>query len=351
MKGDIFSVICAKKEYECRLSKKCIPVAARCDGHFDCDRKEDELDCIALSDGRKVHIDVNLRPSLNHKGIVSKNTKGEWNVMCVNRLDVLKNGAEMAGQICSILGFSGYSFYNTTAIAHVEKKKEAEKQTLQMQPRFAKHLHTVYDYEPHGVFRRHQNSYDFWSEVHDDMKHDVHFSEIVGAPKKRCFGMYIECVPHTLIPVVIPVRDVIKPVKPIKPVIQPDKVPVVVVPFHNKTIHESKKPETSIVAKEEHWTWGASVLINGKLSCIGVLLDRVWVLVESSCVKDIIWERDIIVVILGLSHSTIKTKSPFEQIKPVDCTRDIPGSNVILLHLFSPAQFNRYTFPVHLMKE
>lgn len=64
----------------------------------------------ALTDGTsKIHLDANMRPVLRHKGIATKNTNGLWNVVCGDQSDVFKNGAETAGQICSILGFR-YSY-------------------------------------------------------------------------------------------------------------------------------------------------------------------------------------------------------------------------------------------------
>lgn len=39
-------VKCDSSEYECRLSKQCVPQESRCDGKIDCSSgKEDELDC------------------------------------------------------------------------------------------------------------------------------------------------------------------------------------------------------------------------------------------------------------------------------------------------------------------
>lgn len=38
-------LICAKDEYACRKSKKCVLKTARCDGTVDCAQKEDEANC------------------------------------------------------------------------------------------------------------------------------------------------------------------------------------------------------------------------------------------------------------------------------------------------------------------
>lgn len=67
---------------------------------------------VALTDGDTVFMDANLRPVLRHKGIASKNTKGNWNVLCGDEIDIIKNGAETAGQICNILGFRYFNLKN-----------------------------------------------------------------------------------------------------------------------------------------------------------------------------------------------------------------------------------------------
>lgn len=39
---------CDDNEYKCRLSKQCIELSSRCDGNYNCDQREDELDCCNL---------------------------------------------------------------------------------------------------------------------------------------------------------------------------------------------------------------------------------------------------------------------------------------------------------------
>lgn len=40
-----FTVTCSEGEYSCLISKTCIPNHLRCNDQFDCELKEDELDC------------------------------------------------------------------------------------------------------------------------------------------------------------------------------------------------------------------------------------------------------------------------------------------------------------------
>lgn len=242
-------------------------------------------------------IDVNLRPNLNHKGIVSKNSNGVWNVMCVKRLEINRNGAEMAGEVCSLLGFSGYSFYNVTLVTTdgIKVPRNAEQQA------FSKHLQTHFDQSFRNLRKRHNEPNEFWSDIPSDMRGGIHFSEIVGAPTK-CSGFYVECVPHAVIPVVIPSPDGIRPnsskpapsrpssvkpndaVRPISPVVQPDSAPTVIVPAVDNTTPEESVPD---ILDDEHLPWSASIYINGQLACNGVLFDRIWVGVEGSCVTSV----------------------------------------------------------------
>lgn len=37
--------ICGKNEFLCSTSKTCVSMSKKCDGKFDCEFKEDELDC------------------------------------------------------------------------------------------------------------------------------------------------------------------------------------------------------------------------------------------------------------------------------------------------------------------
>lgn len=244
-------------------------------------------------------IDVNLRPNLNHKGIVAKNSNGVWNVMCVKRSEINRRGAEMAGGICSMLGFSGYSFYNVTSVTSdgIEVPRNVDRAQISGQHTFLKHLRTHFDQSLRYMRKRHNDPNEFWSDIPSDMRDGIHFSETVGAPKK-CSGFYIECVPHAVIPVVIPLPDGIRPpnlpkptpskqthkVKPISPVIQPNGAPTVIVPAVNNT-----KPETpsSEHINDEHFPWSASIYINGLLVCNGILFDRVWIGVEGSCVTSV----------------------------------------------------------------
>lgn len=244
-------------------------------------------------------IDVNLRPNLNHKGIVSKNLNGVWNVVCVERLETNPKGAEMAGEICSMLGFSGYSFFNVTPVTTGGFKGTGRHNatTAQKQQRFYRHEFTYFDQPMRYLRKRHNDPNDFWSVVTSDMSNGIHFSEMVGVPR-QCLGFYIECVPHAVLPVVIPLPDGIRPhphkhtppkpmdaVKPIIPVVQPHKAPTVIVPPDT-----TPKVPSFEAREDEHFPWSASIYINGQFACNGILFDRIWIGVEGSCVASVKYE-------------------------------------------------------------
>lgn len=124
-----------------------------------------------------------------------------------------------------------------------------------------------------------------------------HFEEFVGNIK-ACIALYVECVPHAsamhseIKPHHREFHDknkapLNKPIVPLNPLFRPDKVPAIVAEF-NQTIHHSLKPSSATAGQYEdsvHWPWSASIYVSGKLVCVGVLLDRSWVITESTCLK------------------------------------------------------------------
>lgn len=82
-------------------------------------------------------------------------------------------------------------------------------------------------------------------------------------------------------------KDVKEPeplILPLKPIFQPDKIPSIIAAFNN-TIHKPLKPPTMLLEEVLHWPWSASIYVEGKLVCVGVLVDRYWVITESSCLS------------------------------------------------------------------
>lgn len=294
-----------------------------------------------MTDGKTVLIDADLRPEMNHKGILCENSKGVWSVKCVNRQPI--RNRELAGQICTLLGFSGYSFHNVSRVDENGQIKLRPGSIARNAPDFTSFAKHSWD---HRRFKRTPKL-----KIPTDLKknRNANMEEIVGAPQE-CLAMYVECVPHSTLPIdtlpdekpppkvtteiplpeppaqpiaPIPVEptkptppaDPIEPTtvgptepttfgpieptqvepahpipvkpaenppqpNPIEPEIQPDKTPTVIVHFEEKN-----NTNVHVIDDNFNAPWAASVFIDGDLACIGILLDRYWALVQSSCVE------------------------------------------------------------------
>lgn len=177
------------------------------------------------------------------------------------------------------------------------------------------------------------------------------FKEIVGN-SHTCFAYYIECVPTPAQGIEsLPVPTVHKPLPakpelPLLPVIQPDAKPSVVV-VYNAT-HIDTTPVV-LPSEEEHWPWSASIYSNGILVCVGVILDRFWVLTEKGCMESVRLEFDFVVVVVGGSKPHLHVHSLYEQVIRVNClVRLKDDSSTVMLYLERPAHYNRQVLPTFL---
>lgn len=287
---------------------------------------------VALTDGQNVLLDADMRPELNHKGIVCQNVNGFWAVNCVQR-DKHRN-AELAAQTCTQLGFSGLNFYNVSRITEDGKISHRHQEAKgRNSVRFDKQLFNELN-PAHNRFKRHASHLDL--------------SEVVGSAK-QCLALYVECIPHSILPVINPQPDPPEETQDIptnndnKPVTEPDEIPIIIDPSEQPNNGNHTEPQS--LDNKFYAPWSASVFFNGDLKCIGVLVDRVWVLVESSCVDVIDWDRDVIFVLFGRSKISANVKGKDEQIIRVDCTRKLGSGNAALLHLANGVEFKRHTLP------
>lgn len=102
--------------------------------------------------------------------------------------------------------------------------------------------------------------------------------------------------------------------------------------------------------RDFNWPWSAEIFVNGELVTNGILMDKSWVLVERSSLgisKDLLHDNHV-VVMLGNTKSHLTLQSPYEQLSKVDCLVFINESNVNLLHLETPLDFNRHVLPSFL---
>lgn len=225
---------------------------------------------MALTDGKTVLLDGDLKPSLRHKGIACENINGEWSVMCFRRLEVRINGDQLAGQICSTIGFTGYTYHNASMVTENGEIKQRRPMTV---PR----LELGFLHDESSMRSRRSAIYSTAEE------------ELVAAPKdKRCLGLYVECAPHSTIPIKNP------------PAVEPTTAPSPEKATVEASTHANGVPTTEKAFDIEVFNkpavdgldfdnftapWVASVLVNGDPACIGILVDRYWVIANIKCVN------------------------------------------------------------------
>ncbi|XP_015184626.1 PREDICTED: serine protease nudel-like [Polistes dominula] len=102
--------ICTDDEFLCSRSKTCIPMSKKCDMKFDCPLKEDESDCLTLSNGKFVNLDNDGIPILNVKGVLTRIQYGTWYPSCHNPVKTqnLSTSILIADNTCKYLGFTKY---------------------------------------------------------------------------------------------------------------------------------------------------------------------------------------------------------------------------------------------------
>lgn len=244
---------------------------------------------VALTDGKTILIDSELRPKLNHKGIVCENTQGNWSVKCVRRRDQSGN-TELADIICFSLGFSGQTFFN---ISRVDENGEIQRRDPPEQERNAYYQDFLPNARQAGGFGRFKRNADTIDAHQHTRSHEI----IVGAPPKVCFGIYLECIPHSTVtggvnpttehPTTEPTTPKPPPSTSVHPPIDPEHEHelTTIEPDHLPKGENGNATEPVIFEDNFSAPWLASIYIDGDLMCIGVLLDRQWVLVESSCVE------------------------------------------------------------------
>lgn len=271
---------------------------------------------VALTDGKVVLMDAELRPTLRHNGVLCENTRGKWSVRCVRRLEIQKN-AELAGQTCTMLGFSGYSSHNVVMVnkdgefKHKPSSEISHRVNLVRQSFFDRHTLP-------RLYKRSTMDMDINAFLHasqDENDLDM-IDEIVGAPRE-CFALSIQCIPHMTLPIVNPDPEMPSDVttvapqvpqttttiapaktnstsndsqqaKPLEPIIQPNKVPHTFVP-----ISDDNQTQPDIITENFNAQWLASIFIDGDLVSIGVLLDRYWVLSEKTVIDTVKYENSI----------------------------------------------------------
>ncbi|XP_018802271.1 PREDICTED: serine protease nudel [Bactrocera latifrons] len=361
---------CNDSEFLCPLSKICVPLQKRCDDTIDCAFKEDEKDCFALTNGKKIVLDADRRPVLNNAGIFSRNTYGKWRVVCSHEIPFSEKIFTTAENVCAQLGFKSLKFYNTTKfITHdsiVPIHPDIQKKTKNLR------IHFSAIEEDNHHFSNTERQF----RVNDQaFKARTQFIEHV---KDECFGLFVECEAkaYKVEPIkTVSAGDEVSPSGLPSSVLQPDlethgKPNVFVTPPSTSFMVKKKdevldkldgllknhKNMTLLIdnklheaVEELHWPWVVDVYVDGRLWCVGALVDKYWVLVHESCHYGVRFNANYIAALLGGSKTKSRRhKSTHEQIRRVDCFEQVAKSDVLLYHLEKPVRFTHHVLPTFL---
>lgn len=304
-------VTCKPNEFLCPQSKTCIESHKQCNGEIDCKFKEDELDCVALTDGHSISLDVNGKPFMHTKGIVTRNIESNWKVLCDDLGDFTRNGSEIANDICSLIGFKFAKSFNviemttskidTNSIArsHIVVKfvKEIDKNDNES----CKALEIECSAIASNTFVIHSINQEKTKRNSSDIASEVHFIPANSNDQKKLF------------------------VKPIN-------------------------PDGWDHLRDFEWPWSAEIFLDGEIVGNGILLDNSWILADKTIFGND--EHPLKTkhanVIFGNSKHYLHIQSPYEQISKIDCIHNLKDTNALLLHLKDRVHFNRHVLPSFL---
>ncbi|XP_067643607.1 serine protease nudel isoform X1 [Eurosta solidaginis] len=361
---------CRSSEFLCPLSKTCVSLKKRCDGIIDCDFKEDEKDCFALTNGREIVLDADKRPTLNSAGIFSRNSHGKWLVVCTHEIPLVEQIANTASSVCTQLGFKSLKFYNITHFITHDT-------IVPIHPDFhkPKSIHSHFS----SIAADNHNFPNFRNEFRPNDLNNKARTLHIERTSNECSGLFVECEAKA---------NNVEPIKTIsagdqissdgvsssglRPALETYGKPnVYVTPPTSSMILMNKKDEIlekmekviesrkniSLMidnklheaVEEMHWPWIVDVYVDGQLWCVGALVDRYWVLVHESCQFGVRFHINYIAVLLGGGKSKhLRHKSTHEQIRRVDCFERVPKSDVLLYHLEKPTHFTHHVLPTFL---
>lgn len=245
-------------------------------------------------------MDGNRQPILSSAGIFSRNANGVWHIVCTHETPYGDHNAKVAGEVCSLLGFKGYSFFNTTKPTIFDHIIPISPD-LHLAPRLGGEIqNTVSDSE---YFSAMQSVYPSYRNLRTIR---------IEQSQEACLGLYVECIAKSnrTEPVKTLSAGQPKPIEEekqtetLQPFIEPHNKPNVFVkpelPNEEKKKEPSKGESANLmdpkknmtilvdqqlheIIEELHWPWLVDVYANGKLWCLGVLMDKHWIMVHESC--------------------------------------------------------------------
>lgn len=231
-------------------------------------------------------------------GIFSRNTNGNWKVVCSTETNFHMYSAKTAEEICGLLGFKGYKYFNTTQLSSNDQ---------------------IVPIDPDMLGLRNQFPFDSRPRFYDDSilqqnvmlpSYDKYMRKL-RMESSECLGLYIECLPKWN--KTEPIKTLSAGVE-IKTISDLSKLTPDIVTHHKPNVYakpngsieimskkdeildrlnkviEKKKNKTMLVnnklheaVEELHWPWLVDIYVNGKLWCLGVLMDKYWIMVHESC--------------------------------------------------------------------
>lgn len=275
---------------------------------------------VALTDGTSVTLDINGKPFLHSKGIITQNIASTWKILCDDNGDFHTNGLSIANDFCSVIGFKSaksskvveVTSSNVTHITSANPQIDIRNKG----PRSSK----VINEEKCAALEVECEHFQSHSSAIHPIQHDKIRKNSTSNPTKFQHGHEIIFVPLN----------------------KTDHTDVVVKPV-NKTTKLKH-------LQDYNWPWNAEIFINGDLTANGVLLDKSWVLVDKNLMGNNVepLHDNHVVALFGNTKSQLSIQSPYEQLVKIDCTLPVNDSNVMLFHLEKPVNFNRQVLPIIL---
>ncbi|XP_072940091.1 serine protease ndl [Epargyreus clarus] len=299
---------CDEDYFLCKQSQVCLPSKHVCDGIQQCPRGEDEFDCYALTNGMEIEYDFDGRPKINLEGFLTKKNDDNWHIICEDNLTV-RQQKEAATHICRYLGFSSANRY---IVKYVNIK---ENNLLEGPSENVKRKRSIEN--------RAQVKFAYKSVSNNETPRNVEIKEpeilkeqCVPNITKICMSLYVFC----------------------------ESALFTDFDIEQQNIRSSKTAVDSM----KMWPWIAKIFVDGDYKCTGVLLDVSWVLISNSCLRDVKFSQNHIIVLLGSHKTLISTRGPYEQIFKVDYKKYLYHNHVILLHLRGNVKYSKMVKPMVL---
>ncbi|CRK92869.1 CLUMA_CG006281, isoform A [Clunio marinus] len=314
---EIGCLTCNETEFACRRSGMCIKKNLVCNGEVDCKYKEDETECLTLTNGHSVLLDLNGKPAMHSKGIVTKNVQSKWEVLCDHNDSFIINSDQIANDTCHLIGFTSGKLSKVVLLNSnaIESKYLNEKIKI--------------DITSNPILRSN----------HTISK----MNETCNALEIECESFHLNSLdPHSADHILIKKNktSLHQNVYNFIPIDASDQTKLIVDP------KEASDYELNDLHSFD-WPWLAEIFIDGDLKANGILIKDSWILVDRNILGDSneLLQSHFIVALLGNTKSKLNIQSPYEQIMNVDCLQFVSNSNVMLFHLETPVDYNRYVLP------